>query len=142
LQTNFESKEGYRAVPEKTDTVGNVTLTIRCDTLMDDDKPYVVPDDCIILDTTDFTISDGDTVYDILLEASKRYELQIDNRGAAGNAYIASIQYLYEFDYGDLSGWMYMVNGEFPDVGCQSYTLRDGDTVEWLYTKNIGKDLE
>ncbi len=37
---------------------------------------------------------------------------------------------------------MYRVNGEFPDVGCRSYTLSDGDKIEWLYTTNIGKDLE
>ncbi len=36
---------------------------------------------------------------------------------------------------------MYRIDGEFPDVGCESYRLRGGETIEWLYTKNIGKDL-
>ncbi|MBQ9471715.1 MAG: DUF4430 domain-containing protein, partial [Ruminococcus sp.] len=65
----------------------------------------------------------------------------IDNTGAQGAAYIAGINYLYEFDYGDLSGWMYRVNGVLPEVGCQSYTVSDGDEIEWLYTTNIGKDF-
>ena len=45
-------------------------------------------------------------------------------------------------DYGEMSGWMYRVNGEFPDVGCGAYQLRDGDVIEWLYTREIGRDLE
>lgn len=142
LLTNFESVDSYRQVEDKSDVIGTVTLTIRADTVADDkDKDSHIPDDGIILDTTEFSISSGDTAYSILLEASKRYDIRIDNRGSDSNAYISSIQYLYEFEYGDLSGWMYRVNGEFPDVGSQSCTLSDGDRVEWLYTKNIGKDL-
>lgn len=141
LLTDFESVQSHQTLPEKADTTGSVTVSVRCDTLKDDKKPSYIPDDCVILDDTTFAIEDGDTVYDILYEASVRCHFQIDNRGAAGAAYIAGIGYLYEFDYGDLSGWMYKVNGEFPDVGCQSYTLHDGDKIEWLYTKNIGKDL-
>lgn len=78
----------------------------------------------------------------MLLSAAKRYGIAIDNRGTAGSAYIAGINYLYEFDYGDLSGWMYRVDGEFPEVGCMSYALSGGEKIEWLYTTNIGKDLE
>lgn len=141
LLTNFESTESYHTVEEKTDTVGTVTISVRCDTLAQDEKPEYIPEDCIILDDTTFAVAEGDTVYDILMEASRRCDFQVDNRGAAGNAYIAGIEYLYEFDYGDLSGWMYKVDGEFPDVGCQSYALHGGETIEWLYTKNIGKDL-
>ena len=141
LLTNFESAESYRRVDEKTGASGSVTLSISCATITGD-KPNHISDDGVILHETTFSIREGDTAYDILLEASKRYDIQIDNRGAAGNAYIAGIEYVYEFEYGDLSGWMYRVNGEFPDVGCQSCTLHDGDSIEWLYTKNIGKDLE
>lgn len=141
LLTDFESKESYQNVQEKRDATGTVTLSIRCDTLKNDTKPDYIPDNCIILDETDFDVAEGDTVYDVLLEASKQHHFQIDNRGAAGSAYIAGIQYLYEFDYGDLSGWMYRIDGEFPDVGCESYRLRGGETIEWLYTKDIGKDL-
>lgn len=141
LLTNFESTESYRQTEEKPDAVGTVTISIRCDTLKGENTPDYIPDDFIILDETTFAVAEGDTVYDILIEASKRCNFQVDNRGAAGNAYIAGIEYLYEFDYGDLSGWMYKVDGEFPDVGCQSYALHGGEKIEWLYTKNIGKDL-
>lgn len=141
LLTNFESTESYHTVAEKTDTTGTVTLSVKCDTLKGEKLPEQIPADCVILDDTTFAIAEGDTVYNILYEASGKCHFQVDNRGAAGTAYIAGIEYLYEFDYGDLSGWMYKVNGEFPDVGCQGYVLHDGDRIEWLYTRNIGKDL-
>ena len=56
--------------------------------------------------------------------------------------YISGIDNLYEFQFGDLSGWMYLVNGETPSVGCGEYKLSDGDTVQWLYTCDIGNDLK
>ena len=142
LLTNFESPESYANVGEKQNPVGSVTLSIRCTVLTDEDeKPADFPADGVILPETTFTLGEGESVYDILLEASKRYNTRIDNRGGAGSAYIAGIQSICEFDYGSLSGWMYRVNGVFPEVGCHSYTLKDGDRIEWLYTKEIGKDL-
>ncbi len=142
LLTNFESPESYRqSVPEKGDL--SVTLSIRCDTIADREKVNrYIPDDGVILDDSVMTVSEGATVYDVLLQAVREYGIPMDNRGADGAAYIAGLNYLYEFDYGDLSGWMYRVNGRFPDVGCQSCSVADGDRIEWLYTTDIGKDLE
>ena len=142
LLTNFESTEEHYQ-PQENGGDFTVTLSIRCDTIKDmEKKNNAVPDSYVILDTTEFTASSGDTVYDVLQSAAREYRILIDNRGSDGAAYIAGIDGLYEFDYGELSGWMYRVNGTFPDVGCQSYTVRDGDKIEWLYTTNIGKDLE
>lgn len=142
LLTNFESRESYARVAEKTNPAGEVTMTISCAVLAgEDDLPDAVPDDGLILPETVFTISEGENAYDLLLEASRRFDIRIDNRGSDSSAYIAGIQYVYEYQYGSLSGWMFRVNGEFPDVGCQGYTLSDGDRVEWLYTRDIGKDL-
>ena len=58
-----------------------------------------------------------------------------------GSTYIEGIGNLYEFDCGALSGWMYRVNGTFPNYGCSSYILSDGDVVEWVYTCDLGKDV-
>ena len=52
-------------------------------------------------------------------------------------AYVRGIASLCEFDFGDLSGWTYTVNGERPSVGCGACTLHDGDRVMWLYTVNL-----
>lgn len=141
LLTDFQSKDSFHQ-PAKTDGELSVTLSIRCDTIKDREKVNrLIPDDGIILDTTTFTAAEGDTVYDVLIQAIRAEHIPLDNRGAKGAAYIAGINALYEFDYGELSGWMYRVNGEFPDVGCESYHVSDGDKIEWLYTTDIGKDL-
>ena len=141
LLTDFKSADSYQQ-PAKTDGAIQVTLSIRCDTITGREKVnYYVPDDGVILDATTCYADEGDTVYDVLMRAAAEKNILIDNRGAQGAAYIAGINSLYEFDYGELSGWMYRVNGEFPDVGCQSCTVSDGDVIEWVYTTNIGKDL-
>ena len=54
---------------------------------------------------------------------------------------IRGINYLYDFSCGDLSGWMYKVNGKFPGKGCSGYKLKDKDKIEWVYTCDLGKDV-
>lgn len=112
--------------------------SILCDTVEDTDNKYI-PSDGVILPQTTFDFSEGETVYDILLEASKEYDIPMDF--SAGSGYVRALNHIYEFDYGELSGWMYRVNGVTPSVGCTQYTLSDGDNIEWLYTTNMGEDL-
>lgn len=126
----------------KENVIGKVTLTIRCDTIAHKSESEYIPDDGIILDITEFEIEDEDTVYDILIEAARKYNLRIENDGNSEMVYISGINYLYEFDFGDLSGWVYHVNGVSPSVGCGEYKLSDGDRIEWLYTCNLGNDLK
>ncbi len=140
--TDFQSAESYYSGEDtpKEGVVGTVTLTIRCDTVAG--RASHIPDDGIILDTTEFDIEEGDTVYDILVEATRKYGIHMENSGSEGMVYIAGIHYLYEFDFGDLSGWIYHVNGESSSVGCDSYVLSENDTIEWLYTCELGNDLK
>ena len=58
------------------------------------------------------------------------------------DVYKRQIHYLYEFSCGPLSGWMYLVNGKTTNLGCSNYPLKDGDYVEWVYTCDLGKDIE
>lgn len=69
---------------------------------------------------------EGDTVMDVL----KRTGVDID----VSKGYVAGIDGLYEFDCGKSSGWMYRVNGKFPNYMAGKCKLHDGDKVEWLYT--------
>lgn len=48
-------------------------------------------------------------------------------------AYIEGIGYIYEFDCGDMSGWLYYVNGKSPSVGCSLYYLKSGDEILFYY---------
>ncbi len=50
--------------------------------------------------------------------------------------------WLGEFDYTFMSGWMYAVNDWFPNYGSGSYELKDGDVMRWQYTVwGYGADL-
>ncbi|CAM3228865.1 DUF4430 domain-containing protein [Filibacter tadaridae] len=96
----------------------------------------------IPLAPTTMEIKDGDTVLKTLINITKKNKVQMDYRGGQGaTAYVEGIDNVYEFDRGQGSGWMYRVNGIFPDRGAGVVKLLDGDRVEWLYTTNLGVDL-
>lgn len=136
--TSFESADSYYgSAAKKSGVTGHVTLTIRCDTVANESRPAV------ILESTSLPIDEnaGDTVYTILTDAAREYGIILNVRGSDGMEYVAGIDGLSEFDYGELSGWIYHVNGEEPSVGCGSYTVSDGDVIEWLYTCEFGHDL-
>ncbi|MBQ9413949.1 MAG: DUF4430 domain-containing protein [Clostridia bacterium] len=139
LLTNFQSPEAYYSKAEKANAIREVTIAIRCDTVAG--KSDLAPADGVILPATVYSIAEGDTVYDVLTAAVKEHHLQMETSGSTGMIYVAGIQYLYEFDFGDLSGWMYDVNGETPSVGCDRYVLQPGDEIVWAYTCEIGNDL-
>ncbi|MEZ7172844.1 DUF4430 domain-containing protein [Sporosarcina sp. OR05] len=91
---------------------------------------------------TEMDIQDGDSVLSALIAITKSKKIQMDYRGGQGaTAYVEGIDNVYEFDRGQGSGWMYRVNGIFPDRGAGVVPLQDGDRVEWLYTTNLGVDL-
>lgn len=147
LFTRFSTREAYYSGSEtgKEAPIGTVTLTIRCDTVKNEADRRYIPEDGVILPVTTYEIEEGDTVYDILVEAVKEHNIQMENRGSAtgahGMVYIAGIAYLYEQQFGELSGWIYHVNGVAPSYGCGDCVLKDGDVVEWLYTRDLGRDL-
>lgn len=144
LFTEFKSADDYYNGEDvsKENVIGKVTLTIRCDTVAGKTDSKYIPKDGIILEQAEFVIDDDDTVYDILTEAARKYSIQMENSGTEGMVYISGINYLYSSDFGELSGWLYYVNSESTTVACDQYKLKDGDVIEWLYSCEMGKDLE
>lgn len=126
--------------PEQTDSMGSVTISIRCDTVKDKNEPRI-PVSGVILSETEVPTGAGDTVYDILLQVCRENGIHLETTGTRETLYIEGINNIYEKDYGDLSGWMYFVNGESPQVGCGKYKLSDGDEIVWHYTCDMGADL-
>lgn len=132
----------YGTQPEKSNVIGTVTYSIRCDQLPNNHTHAHLPEDGILLPPTVLALGEGETILDLLYEVTKTQKLQLEVNGLQDEqAYIRSIANLYEFDYGDLSGWMYRVNGESPSIGCGQYVLSDGDVVEWIYSLSMGEDL-
>lgn len=142
--TDFKSAdEFYKDVTSlKENRIGTVTIRIRADKITENPLISYIPADGIILKNTSVPLSEGDTVYDILLEVCRANKIHMEKSGAEGMIYIVGINHTYEFDYGDLSGWKYYVNDVSPSVGCDQYTLKDGDRIEWHYTLELGNDIE
>ncbi len=126
----------YNSSVVKTDTVGVVSIEVRCDTVSGREN---APEDPIILPKTEIEINENDTVYNVLSQALMQAGIPFEHNASY---YISGIDNLYEFEFGDLSGWMYLVNGKTPSVGCGEYVLSDGDEIQWMYTCDIGNDLK
>lgn len=108
-------------------------------------EKYVPASGVVLAPVTYELLSDKDTVWDVLRRAAKEHSIQLEYEGADENiydsVYIEGIHHLYEFSAGPLSGWMYSVNGDFPNVGASQKKLADGDVIEWHYTLDLGRDL-
>lgn len=125
------------------------TLSVRCDTVLknldrlDKEKIELIPSDGVILTAQAVTFYENETVFDLLVRELRQNKIHIEfeNTPIYDSAYIEGIANLYEFDCGELSGWMYKVNGNFPSCGCSQYHLKAGDTVEWVYTCDLGADV-
>jgi len=144
LTTDFQSADSYYSgeAMEKKHPVGHVTLSIRCDAVADRNGENVyIPADGTILDKSTFAIDEGDTVYTVLTDAAREKGLHLETSGPAGMVYVEGIAYLYEFAFGDLSGWVYSVNGQHADAGCDQYRLKNGDEILWQYSLQMGNDL-
>lgn len=155
--TDIQSVEEYYLTHMEDITADSetVTVSIVCDTLRKEenwnkldrqlrDEKYV-PVDGFILPATEYVLRPGDTAYDLLNRVCRYNKIQMEyvgsNETAYGSAYIRGINFLYEHSCGPLSGWMYQVNDEFPGVGCTSYELKNGDSIKWVYSCDIGRDV-
>lgn len=126
------------------------TLSISCKTLADHielcdkNKRQCVPEDGWILEPSKIDFYEGESVYDVLLRACKDVygiHFEASFTPVYDSVYVEGINNLYEFDGGNLSGWMYKVNDWFPNYGCSKYILKDGDVVCWEYTCDLGNDV-
>ncbi len=125
------------------------TFSIECSTILnnlkdlDPDKRELVPSDGVILAPTQVTFYEGESVFDVLQRVCKEKGIHMESSWTPiyNSAYIEGIHNLYEFDCGALSGWMYRVDGWYPNYGCSRYQLADGEKVEWRYTCDLGKDV-
>lgn len=126
------------------------TIEIRCDTILDNmDKlaegknAYVPPNGCLLA-ASRVSFDEGETVYDVLRRACSLAGIAMESSWTPmyNSYYVEGIGNLYEFDCGEQSGWMYKVNGWFPNYGCSSYTLSDGDSIVFVYTcSGLGADV-
>ncbi|QEH71007.1 DUF4430 domain-containing protein [Cellulosilyticum sp. WCF-2] len=132
-----------------TDKSMTCTLSVSCSTILDNinnldkEKIELVPEDGVIFKATEVIFYEGESVFNVLQREMKKNKIHMEfvNTPIYNSAYIEGINNLYEFDCGELSGWMYKVNGWFPNYGCSRYQLKEGDVIEWVYTCDLGRDV-
>ena len=125
------------------------TFSIECSTILNNlkdlvpDKLELIPSNGVILEPITVTFYEGESVFDVLQRVCKENDIHMESSWTPiyNSAYIEGIHNLYEFDCGALSGWMYRVNGWYPNYGCSRYQLKDGEIVEWRYTCDLGNDV-
>ncbi|MDD6730540.1 MAG: DUF4430 domain-containing protein [Eggerthellaceae bacterium] len=76
------------------------------------------------------TVPAGASVYDAL----KAMGASI----GGSSTYVSSINGLAEKACGSGSGWMYKVNGVYPNYACGKYKLQGGESIVWAYTVTKG----
>ena len=132
-----------------TDTVYTCYFSIECSTIFNNlsmlnpAKLELLPTDGVILAEIEVSIYAGESVFDVLQRVCRENNIHMESSWTPmyNTAYVEGIANLYEFDCGDLSGWMYRVNGWYPNYGCSRYQLKDGDVIEWRYTCDLGRDV-
>lgn len=95
------------------------------------------------IDTTKVTVSNNATVLDVILAVCGD---RFDIKNESGN-YIQAITpkdgtELAEFTNGNLSGWMYTLNGVHPNLGVAQQYLNEGDVIVFHYTDDYLKEYE
>ena len=138
------------------------TIEIECKTILNNlgnlrpEKKASLPKDGYILKETTVSVAEGSTVFDVLRLVCKQntcpekctycrksgIQLEYIYTPGYDSEYIRGIHQLYEKDCGTQSGWMYSVNGVFPNYGVNKYAVKNGDNIKLRYTCNgFGEDL-
>lgn len=111
--------------------------------MLDESKAVLIPHDGVILELAAVSFKSGETVYDVLKSVTRKNSIHMESNYTPlyNSAYVEGIANIYEYDCGEMSGWTYSVNDIFPNYGCSSYVLKDGDVIKWMYTCDLGRDV-
>lgn len=135
-QTVAHTQKPEQTTIKKDDSVITVSVYCSCKNAIDYGiraKKSYLPESGIMLNTT-VTVKKGSTALAAIKEACNKSGIKIDEK----RGYIRGINDLYEKDCGGASGWMYSVNGSFPNVSSDKYTLSSGERIELHYTVKLG----
>lgn len=136
------------AVVDKKTTL-TCSLSIDCKTILNNmdklekSKKGLVPKDGMLYENKTVTFNKGESVFDVLLRVCKEEKIHMEYEFTPlyNSSYVEGIGNLYEFDCGELSGWIYEVNDWIPNYGMSRYQLNDKDIIRIRYTCDLGKDV-
>lgn len=135
-------EEPEEVLPAQKNDVPTCSLVVRCDSVFEhlddlkDGKEEILPKDGIILNAENISFSEGESAFDVLKRElrARGIHLEFVETPMYNSVYIEGIANLYEFDCGNLSGWMYQVNGIRPTYGCSQYILKNQDRIEFFFS--------
>lgn len=110
------------------ETTITVSVRVECQDAVDygyEAAINVAPDGLIYDDAVE--LAEGATVMDALTETG----LVIASEDSEYGTYVTYISSLGQGDCGSSSGWMFMLNGEYPSTSAGETPLTDGDEVVW-----------
>lgn len=121
----------------------NYTVTVRVMVPpADQSKRYTYKHDSrsytnLLTTTSKVTVTAGSSARDAFVTALDRDKIGYTEQS---NGYFPTIGGWSEFERGEKSGWMYLVNGSMPSVAAQDYELTGNATVVWFYTDDYSND--
>ena len=130
----------------------NVTFTLLGDSLHDADaegatKHTLSAGNLQPWLTVTKTVKKNSTVWDLMQEiesSTQNPAIKFNAEGTQYGTYVYSVTYngteIGQFDNGNLSGWMYTLNGRHPEVGVAAQFLSDRDAVVFHYTDDYTKE--
>ncbi|MBQ7557152.1 MAG: DUF4430 domain-containing protein [Lachnospiraceae bacterium] len=120
----------------KEETYDVCSFSITCKPFYDGSQQEIrnnLPSGGEILNATAVEIKDGDSVYDVLRRVCADKGIQYTARDTMYGIYISSIDNLSEKYYDGSAGWCYTVNGEYPPVSSSETSVKEGDSIQWIY---------
>ncbi len=133
------SKKAQQAEKKNKNGTVSCTVTVECKSIlnhMDDLKEgheEFVPSDGYIIKDYTYNGKQGDTAYDALKAACNDKDIKLTSQKTTYGIYISGINNLDEFDCGKQSGWMYKVNGKYPNTTCGNVTVSEKDSIVFEY---------
>lgn len=78
-------------------------------------------------------------MYSVLKSYCSKNNIMLYASKSGNGVYVSAIDGMAETDYGPQSGWLYSVDGVFSQQDCNSYKLKGGENIKWIYTTDNGK---
>lgn len=125
------------------------TLSVSCETILnnmdklDKNKVGIIPENGVILAEKTAVFYEGENVFNLLSREMKKNKIHLEfvNTPIYNSAYIEGIANIYEFDCGNLSGWMYKVNGKFRITAVRATCFRTATSWNGFTPATLGAML-
>ena len=125
------------------------TISVDCKSIYDniadfpEEKHSLLPPDGYILPPFQIEFDEGESAFDVLKRELMKRKIHFEFSTASyDSAYIEGINNIYEFDCGELSGWIYSVNGIVPQYSCSEYKLKNQDVVKFTYSCTLEQSTQ